>query len=271
MASIGEREAAIAQLAVSEEWTAGVWAHVREIVEGEAFRGSSRSAQFLTYIVDQAIAGRFDSLKERVIGLELFERSPDYDTGDDAIVRVAASDVRRRLQRHYGKYGGESEFRIALPLGSYVPEITREPTSDKGERAAAQTNENSPLASHGSPTAHQDSPATAQPTAASAIFGLGAFDPRTIFARRHPGRRWVLFVFFVTLNLAAWGIVWRNSSHAVTSVERYAGSRTSLVGAPKRFSSHASDLERSRPFWNSATDRQSNFGIGVRKSQLHSR
>ncbi len=103
--------------------------HIKEVVEGEAFKGSHRSVQFLKYIVDQAIAGHFECLKERVIGVELFRRPPSYDTGEDAIVRVTASDVRRRLLQHYGRYGNTSKFRIQLPLGSYIPEITRESNS----------------------------------------------------------------------------------------------------------------------------------------------
>jgi hypothetical protein len=103
--------------------------HLREVIEGAAFKASQRSGQFLKYIVDQAIAGHFESLKERVIGIELFGRSPTYDTGEDAIVRVTASDVRKRLLQHYGKDGATSEFRISLPLGAYIPEIARRPRS----------------------------------------------------------------------------------------------------------------------------------------------
>jgi hypothetical protein len=99
--------------------------HLREVIAGPAFKASQRSGQFLKYIVDQAIAGHFESLKERIIGVELFGRSPTYDTGEDAIVRVTASDVRKRLLQHYGKDGAASEFRISLPLGAYVPEIAR--------------------------------------------------------------------------------------------------------------------------------------------------
>lgn len=112
--------------------------HLREVIEGAAFKASQRSGQFLKYIVDQAIAGHFESLKERVIGIELFGRSPSYDTGEDAIVRVTASDVRKRLLQHYGgKDGAASEFRISLPLGAYVPEIAR--------RARSSANGNSHL------------------------------------------------------------------------------------------------------------------------------
>lgn len=80
-----------------------------------AFKGSHRSGQFLKYLLDRALEGNFDSLKERVIGSELFARPPPYDTGEDAIVRVTASDVRKRLLQHYGKYGAASRFRINLP------------------------------------------------------------------------------------------------------------------------------------------------------------
>jgi hypothetical protein len=101
--------------------------HVKEVIEGVAFRGSHRSGQFLTYIVEQGIAGHLDSLKERIIGVELFGRPLSYDTGEDAIVRVTASDVRKRLRQHYEKSESTSPFRIGLPLGSYVPEIVYDP------------------------------------------------------------------------------------------------------------------------------------------------
>jgi hypothetical protein len=120
--------------------------HLKEVIEGAAFKASHRSGQFLKYIVDQAIAGHFESLKERVIGIELFGRSPTYDTGEDAIVRVTASDVRKRLLQHYGKDGATSEFRISLPLGAYIPEIAR--------RARSSANGNSHLSGPGAELDH---------------------------------------------------------------------------------------------------------------------
>lgn len=126
MHSINERESEIAKIAESKEARAALAKHLDEIADGVGFRASHRSAQFLRYIVEQAVAGHFDSLKERAIGIELFGRSPSYDTGEDAIVRVTASDVRKRLLQHYGSCVVLPEFRISLPLGSYVPEIIRE-------------------------------------------------------------------------------------------------------------------------------------------------
>jgi hypothetical protein len=110
--------------------TAEVRAHLRLIVESPAFKGSRRSQEFLQYIVERVLDHHFDGLKERTLGVELFGRTPSYDTGDDAIVRVTACDVRKRLHQFYAEFGRDSEFRVELPTGSYVPEfrhIEREP------------------------------------------------------------------------------------------------------------------------------------------------
>ncbi len=134
MQSTAQNGARVAKVVETEQDAARLHKHLKEVIEGEAFKGSQRSGQFLTYIVEESIAGRFTALKERVIGVKLFGRDPSYDTGEDAIVRVTASDVRRRLLQHYGKYGFTSEFRINLPLGSYIPEITREPSKTTSVR-----------------------------------------------------------------------------------------------------------------------------------------
>jgi hypothetical protein len=122
---IVERLAGIASVLKTEDDLKAFHRHLEEILSGEAFRGSHRSGQFLRHVVELAIAGQSESLKERMIGIELFHRQSTYDTGEDAIVRVTASDVRKRLLQHYGAYRSASEFRINLPLGSYIPEILR--------------------------------------------------------------------------------------------------------------------------------------------------
>jgi hypothetical protein len=109
--------------------------YLNEIIEGPAFRGSPRSAQFLEYILWHSATGKMADLKERTIGVELFGRSPAYDTGEDAIVRVTASDVRKRLMQHYCGAGSVSEFRISLPAGGYVPELIRVPRIEADDLA----------------------------------------------------------------------------------------------------------------------------------------
>jgi len=84
------------------------------------FHTSQRSCQFLRYVVDAIIAGHADLLKERTVGEKVFGRQPDYDTGQDSIVRVKASEVRRRLAQYYDLHP-EAPLRIELPPGAYTP------------------------------------------------------------------------------------------------------------------------------------------------------
>jgi hypothetical protein len=97
--------------------------HLRQVLESPAFRGSRRCQQFLGHIVEKALVSHYDDLKERTLGVELFGRSPTYDTGEDAIVRVTASDVRKRLHQFYAET--TSAIRIDIPSGSYAPEFRR--------------------------------------------------------------------------------------------------------------------------------------------------
>ena len=71
---IDVREAEIIRISESKQDVAELLKHLSEIVESKSFRGSHRSGQFLIYIVERAIAGHFDALKERIIGIELFGR-----------------------------------------------------------------------------------------------------------------------------------------------------------------------------------------------------
>lgn len=97
--------------------------HIRKIAASAEFRNSGRSREFLIVIVEKALAGRFDELKERVLGVELFDRATAYDTAEDAIVRVTACDVRRRLGRYYSGSGKDAELHLSIPAGSYIPEF----------------------------------------------------------------------------------------------------------------------------------------------------
>ena len=97
--------------------------HLKEVIASRAFSGSKRAQDFLQLIVEHALAGRFDSLRERMIWAEMFGRSIDYDTANDAVVRVKATEVRRKLAQFYQESGKKTAVRIELPIGSYVPKF----------------------------------------------------------------------------------------------------------------------------------------------------
>jgi hypothetical protein len=95
------------------------------ILQSEDFRASKRSQEFLSYVVEQTLKGSTEILKERTIGIDVFHRSPDYDPGEDATVRVKAGEVRKRLGLYYARSGIGDTIRIELPSGSYVPGFRR--------------------------------------------------------------------------------------------------------------------------------------------------
>jgi len=112
------------KLPLSLEQRARVSQELHAILSSEAFAGSRRGQQFLQYVVEESLAGRSELLKERSIGVDLFSRSPSYDTGNDSVVRVTAGDVRQRLKQYEEHEGVSRPVHIHLPLGSYVPEYS---------------------------------------------------------------------------------------------------------------------------------------------------
>ena len=98
-------------------------AQLEHIRSSHPFRSSRRCVLFLDFVVQAALEGRLEALKERTIGVEVFSRDPNYDTNQDPVVRGTAGEVRKRLAQYYQSPGHEGELRISLPAGSYLPEF----------------------------------------------------------------------------------------------------------------------------------------------------
>ena len=96
---------------------------LHEILASHHFSNSKRYPAMLKYIVENTLAGQSDHLKERTIGVEVFERPPTYDTNSDTVVRYTAGEVRKRLLLYYSESGRNSAIRISLPAGAYIPEF----------------------------------------------------------------------------------------------------------------------------------------------------
>ena len=105
--------------------------HLSKILESPQFRASKKCTRFLRHVVESAIESRFDSLKERTIGVDVFDRDPNYDTNQDPIVRGTAGEVRKRLAQYYLEAGQQDQLRLSLPPGTYVPELQRVIASPK--------------------------------------------------------------------------------------------------------------------------------------------
>ena len=96
---------------------------LESVIHSEAFAGSKQCQVLLRLVVEHALSGELEPLCERTIGVRIFGRPADYDTSNDAVVRVRATEVRERLTQYYGEASPPPIVRIELPPGSYVPEF----------------------------------------------------------------------------------------------------------------------------------------------------
>lgn len=116
---------------VAESWTptseyekGAVEQQLEHLLASPLFNSSKRYGQFLRFVVARVLEGQGSQLKERVLGIEIFERPADYDTNTDPIVRVTAAEIRKRVDQYYQDPKHSQEIRLFLPSGSYAPHFS---------------------------------------------------------------------------------------------------------------------------------------------------
>ncbi|THK34261.1 hypothetical protein EHS39_31465 [Ensifer sp. MPMI2T] len=90
------------------------------------FDAPGRARKFLTYVIEQAIAGHSDRIKAYSIATEVFGRDSSFDAQTDPAVRIEAGRVRRALERYYLVAGRNDPIVISIPKGGYVPIFERQ-------------------------------------------------------------------------------------------------------------------------------------------------
>lgn len=91
------------------------------ILASADFGATDRKHRFLSYVVDESLAGRSSRIKAYSIALEVFGRDASFDPQSDPIVRVEAGQLRRALERYYLTAGQDDPILISIPKGGYVP------------------------------------------------------------------------------------------------------------------------------------------------------
>ena len=107
----------------TEEDKVMVRRQMNRLLETSHFRNSRRYPTLFRYIVEETLEGRGEFLKERLLGVHVFDRPVDYDTAEDPIVRVTIAEIRKRIAQYYHEEAHASEMRIELLPGRYVPEF----------------------------------------------------------------------------------------------------------------------------------------------------
>ena len=100
---------------------AQVAAQLELILASPQFVKSERMTRFLRFVVEQALNGRGNGLKEYSIGVEVFDKDPSFDPRIDNNVRTEARRLRVKLAEYYAEAGKNDPVIIELPKGSYVP------------------------------------------------------------------------------------------------------------------------------------------------------
>ena len=91
------------------------------ILTSTEFNVPARVRQFLSYVVEQTLAGHADRIKAYSVAVEVFGRDTNFDIQNDPVVRIEAGRLRRALERYYLLAGSLDQVLIEIPKGGYVP------------------------------------------------------------------------------------------------------------------------------------------------------
>jgi len=145
---------------------------LERLLASDAFAHTDRLRRFLRFVVERALAGEADALKEYVIGLEVYDRGDDYDPRVDSIVRVEAGRLRSKVESYYAHDGRRDPILIAIPRGSYAPVFERR----EDQRAPAESAAPADAASEPRPVSRRAwRPAAGVVAAALAIVAVAAW------------------------------------------------------------------------------------------------
>lgn len=103
------------------------------ILRSEGFARAQRMRRFLTFVVEECLAGRSGQVCEYTVGVAVFGRGESFEPALDPIVRNDARRLRQKLLEYYqsSRRKGGDEIVIDMPKGSYVPVFKRASRSSK--------------------------------------------------------------------------------------------------------------------------------------------
>lgn len=98
-----------------------VSSQLEKMLASDVFSRADRLSRFLRFVVTHLLEGNVGSLKEYVVGVQVFEKGGEFDPRIDPIVRVEAGRLRSKLREYYDGQGQADHVRIELPRRGYTP------------------------------------------------------------------------------------------------------------------------------------------------------
>lgn len=110
---------------------------LERICSSAELRRAARLRDFLRYVGQRSLEEDHVQVSEQEIGVHVFGRSAEYDTGIDNIVRVNASELRKRIAAYFAAEGIHEPILLEIPRGSYTPQFRLRPAEAEPETSVA--------------------------------------------------------------------------------------------------------------------------------------
>jgi hypothetical protein len=123
LAKVPNLDSGVSRRGWSDAQRTAIVEEMNRVLSHPTFKGSKRCVELLGYLVDRALAGEEEGIKERTLGIEVFGRDADYDSNADPIVRRTANEIRKRLGQCYFEPHSRRPVRIHMDRGSYLLEF----------------------------------------------------------------------------------------------------------------------------------------------------
>jgi TolB-like protein len=118
-----------------------IYAQLQKIFLCPVFAVSDILRHFLSYIIQETLGGRSNTIKEYTIAINVLNKPVSFKPQQDAIVRIHAGRLRRALNYYYKEPGIRDVIEISVPKGSYVPVFT-----NRSARVSAPETDMNPVA-----------------------------------------------------------------------------------------------------------------------------
>lgn len=142
---------------------------IERVAASHQFSRSARLRDFLLYVGKESLKPGSPEIHEQDIGTRVFGRDDSYDRTSDTIVRVNATELRKRIDSYFVEDGADEPLIFAIPRGIYTPVFHwRQPADAAAERATETPAEEPEIV-------HPVAPPRAAKQYGTALWALGGF------------------------------------------------------------------------------------------------
>jgi len=108
---------------------------IERVAACEQISRSARLRDFLLYVGSHSLNDVGAEIHEREIGAQVFGRPASYDRSQDNIVRVNATELRKRIDAYFSSTGADEKLIFEIPRGCYKPVFRYRAPQPAGQNA----------------------------------------------------------------------------------------------------------------------------------------